>query len=57
VVTHRDPAAALRDLRTRIAVPPSVTVRPEGSGWALDTDYGVGVLINRGGLLSGLLSS
>ena len=57
VVTHRDPAAALRDLRTRVAVPPSVTVRPEGSGWALDTDYGVGVLINRGGLLSGLLSS
>ena len=44
-------------MHERVAVPPSVVVRPEGSGWALATDYGVGVLVERGGLLSGLLPS
>ena len=49
VVVHRDPAAALRALRSRIAVPPSVRARPEGSGWALTTEHGVGVLVRPGG--------
>ena len=57
VLTHRDPATVLRQVRARIAVPPTVVARPEGPGWALVTDYGVGVHVRRGGLLSSLLPS